>query len=105
MARNQSGSLQLSNLRGIDVFLHWPWFLVALIEIDSRAGTYATLTWNFVEYVGLFAIAMLHEPSHVFACPAEPRQRGSHCLGRSCGGAYVSRETEVPHLGPHLRPG
>jgi len=56
------------NFRGIDVFLHWSWFLVALIEIDSRSGSYSTFTWNVLEYVALFAIVLLHEFGHAFAC-------------------------------------
>lgn len=68
MANNRSRSLHLFNFRGIDVFLHWSWFLVALIEIDSRAGSYSTITWNVLEYVALFAIVLLHEFGHAFAC-------------------------------------
>lgn len=68
MAGARSSSLHLFNFRGIDVFLHWSWFLVALIEIDSRAGRYSTLTWNVLEYVALFAIVLLHEFGHAFAC-------------------------------------
>jgi len=68
MAATRSRSLHLFNFRGIDVFLHWSWFLVALIEIDSRSGSYSTLTWNVLEYVGLFAIVLLHEFGHAFAC-------------------------------------
>ncbi len=68
MAGTRSRSLHLFNFRGIDVFLHWSWFLVALIEIDSRARSYSTLTWNVLEYVALFGIVLLHEFGHAFAC-------------------------------------
>jgi Zn-dependent protease len=68
MAAARNSSFHLFNFRGIDVFLHWSWFLVALFEIDSRAGRYSTLTWNVLEYVSLFAIVMLHEFGHAFAC-------------------------------------
>jgi Zn-dependent protease len=68
MASTRSQSLHLFNFRGIDVFLHWSWFLVALLEINSRAGSYSSLTWNVLEYLALFLIVMLHEFGHAFAC-------------------------------------
>jgi Zn-dependent protease len=68
MASTRIRSIHLFNFRGIDVFLHWSWFLVALLEIDSRAGSYSTITWNVFEYVALFVIVLLHEFGHAFAC-------------------------------------
>ena len=68
MAGTWSRSLYLFNFKGIGVLLHWSWFLVALIEIDSRAGSYSNLTWNILEYVALFAIVLLHEFGHALAC-------------------------------------
>lgn len=68
MANTKSRSIHLFNFRGIDVFLHWSWFLVALIEIDSRAGSYSSITWNVLEYLALFLIVLLHEFGHAFAC-------------------------------------
>jgi Zn-dependent protease len=68
MASTQSRSIHLFNFRGIDVFLHWSWFLVALVEINSRAQSYSSLTWNVLEYLALFLIVMLHEFGHALAC-------------------------------------
>ena len=56
------------NYRGIDVFLHWSWFLVALLEINWRGGRYSSVTWNVLEYLALFLIVMLHEFGHALAC-------------------------------------
>lgn len=53
---------------GIDVFLHWSWLLVAMIEIDSRSKHYSSLLWNTLEYLALFAIVLLHEFGHSLAC-------------------------------------
>jgi Zn-dependent protease len=68
MAGTQKSSLHLFNYKGIDVFLHWSWFLVALFEIDSRAGMYSSITWNVLEYLALFMIVILHEFGHALAC-------------------------------------
>src|SRR5215469_6870913 len=62
------GSFRLFRFSGIDVFLHWSWFLVAIYEIQSRAGRYSSVTWNALEYLGLFLIVLLHEFGHAFAC-------------------------------------
>ena len=61
-------SIRLFRFAGIDVFLHWSWFLVALYEIESRAGRYSSITWNAIEYLALFLIVLLHEFGHALAC-------------------------------------
>ncbi|MEO5959111.1 MAG: site-2 protease family protein [Opitutaceae bacterium] len=62
-----SGSLRLFRVSGIQVYLHWSWLLVAWYQIVSRRGAYSSLAWNVAEYVGLFAIVLLHEFGHAFA--------------------------------------
>jgi Zn-dependent protease len=62
------GSILLFRFAGIDLFLHWSWFLVAAYEISNRAKTYSSLTWNVLEYLALFLIVMLHEYGHALAC-------------------------------------
>jgi Zn-dependent protease len=62
------GSIRLFRLAGIQVFLHWSWFLVAMIEIDSRRGTYSSVVWNVLEYLALFLIVTMHEFGHSLAC-------------------------------------
>ena len=61
-------SIRLFRVAGIDVFLHWSWFLVALIEIESRANAYSSIAWNVSEYLALFWIVLLHEFGHALAC-------------------------------------
>jgi Zn-dependent protease len=68
MASTRSSSIHLFNFRGIDVFLHWSWFLVALLEINWSGGRYSSPIWNVLEYLALFLIVMLHEFGHAFAC-------------------------------------
>jgi Zn-dependent protease len=60
--------VRLFRFAGIDLFLHWSWFLVAAYEINGRTRTYSSLTWNFLEYLSLFLIVMLHEYGHALAC-------------------------------------
>src|SRR2546428_5029253 len=68
MTSIRQGSIHLFRFAGIDLFLHWSWFLVAAFEISNRTRTYSTLTWNVLEYLALFFIVMLHEFGHALAC-------------------------------------
>src|SRR5437870_13103837 len=68
MTSMRQGSIHLFRIAGVDVFLHWSWFLVAAFEISNRTRTYSTLTWNVLEYLALFFIVMLHEFGHALAC-------------------------------------
>jgi Zn-dependent protease len=65
---SRQGSIHLFNFRGIDVFLHWSWFVIALFEINGRNRSYTSFTWNVIEYLGLFAIVLIHEFGHALAC-------------------------------------
>ncbi len=68
MPTGRSGSIKLFRLHGIEVFLHWSWFLVAVFEINSRAGDYSSVAWNVLEYLALFLIVLTHEFGHALAC-------------------------------------
>jgi Zn-dependent protease len=68
MTPTNQGSIRLFRFAGIEVFLHWSWFLVAFYEIQQRAGHYTTPAWNVLEYLALFAIVLLHEFGHSLAC-------------------------------------
>lgn len=68
MPTARQGAIHLFRVAGIDVFLHWTWFLIAAIEIQSRSGTYRSLLWNVLEYLALFMIVLLHEFGHALAC-------------------------------------
>src|SRR3984893_10813366 len=68
MPSARQASVRLFRAAGIDVFLHWSWFLVAAFEISARAKSYSSLTFNVLEYLALFLIVMLHEYGHVLAC-------------------------------------
>jgi Zn-dependent protease len=64
----QQGAIRLFRLAGIDVFLHWSWFVVAVYEIQVRSGDYSSPVWNVLEYLGLFVIVTMHEFGHSLAC-------------------------------------
>src|SRR5271163_5373671 len=65
---SRQGSIRLFRFARIDVFLHYSWFLVAAYEIQSRKGSYSSVTWNVLEYLALFLIVLLHEFGHALAC-------------------------------------
>src|SRR5713226_8558117 len=68
MTSIRQGSIRLFRVAGIDLFLHWSWFLVAAFEVSDRAKRYSSLTFNVLEYLALFLIVMLHEYGHALAC-------------------------------------
>jgi Zn-dependent protease len=87
--RSRSGSIRLFRFSGIDVFLHWSWFLVAVFEIQSRAGRYSSITWNILEYLALFLIVMIHEFGHALACRQVGGSANQIVLWPLGGVAYV----------------
>src|SRR6266851_1638091 len=64
----RQNAIRLFRFNGIDLSLHWSWFLVAAYEISDRQKTYSSITWNVLEYLALFLIVMLHEFGHALAC-------------------------------------
>ena len=62
-------SIRLFSFAGIEVFLHWSWFLIAVYEIQGGFGRrYSSLAWNIAEYLSLFLIVLIHEFGHALAC-------------------------------------
>ena len=62
------GSIHLCRIAGVDLYLHWTWFLIAIIEIQIRSGRYSSIAWNVLEYLALFLIVLTHEFGHAMAC-------------------------------------
>jgi len=60
-------AIKLFRVAGIQVYLSWWWFLLAIYEIQARRGTYSSTAWNIAEYLALFAIVLTHEFGHAFA--------------------------------------
>ena len=87
---NRQGSIRLFRFDGIDLFLHWSWFLVAAFEISNRSRRYSSLTWNVLEYLALFLIVMLHEFGHALACRQVGGTANQIVLWPLGGVAYVN---------------
>jgi len=68
MPNASQGSFHLFRFSGVDVYLHWSWFLVAILEINGRARSYSSFAWNVMEYLLLFVIVLVHEFGHALAC-------------------------------------
>src|SRR5258707_2282756 len=90
MPTSRQGSIRLFRFSGIDVFLHWSWFVVAASEINGRPRSYSSLTWNVLEYLALFLIVMLHEFGHSLACRQVGGQANQIMLWPLGGVAYVN---------------
>ena len=92
----RQGSIHLFRLAGVEVSLHWSWFLVAAYQIQGRRAGYTSVVWKIFEYLALFLIVLMHEFGHAMAC----RQVGgtaNHILLWPFGG--------VAYVNPPQRPG
>lgn len=90
MPTGRQGSIRLFQFAGINVFLHWSWFLVAIYEIQGRNRHYSSMAWNALEYVGLFLIVLLHEFGHALACRQVGGEANQILLWPFGGVAYVN---------------
>ena len=86
----RQGSIHLFRLAGVDLFLHWSWFVVAVFEIQSRKGRYTSVTWNVLEYLALFLIVLMHEFGHALACRQTGGTANQIVLWPLGGVAYVN---------------
>lgn len=64
----QGGSFRLFRFAGIDVFLHWSWFLIAAYEVQIWRSVFSSPVWAALLYLGLFILVTLHEFGHALAC-------------------------------------
>jgi Zn-dependent protease len=90
MTPTRQGSFRLFRLAGIDVFLHWSWFAVAVYSINDRSHKYSSLTWCVLEYLALFGIVLLHEFGHALACRQVGGKADQIVLWPLGGVAYVA---------------
>jgi Zn-dependent protease len=86
----RQGSIHLFRLAGVDLFLHWSWFIVAAYEIQSRKGRYSSVFWNILEYLALFLIVLMHEFGHALACRQTGGTANQIVLWPLGGVAYVN---------------
>jgi Zn-dependent protease len=89
MLPTKNGSIRLFKLAGITVFLHWSWFVIGIF-LFTRSGThYSSLFWNFLEYLSLFLIVLMHEFGHSLACRSVGGHADQIILWPLGGVAYV----------------
>jgi Zn-dependent protease len=74
MLPTRNGSIRLFRLAGVDVFLHWSWFLAVYYLVGQNTTNYNAPFWKVAECLALFAIVLLHEFGHALAC----RSVGGH---------------------------
>lgn len=70
----QGGSIRLFKIAGIEVFLHWSWFLLAIYEVQVWRSMFSSPIWALLLFIGLFVLVTMHEFGHALAC----RQVGGH---------------------------
>lgn len=90
MMPTQQGSFRLFRFRGIDVHVHWSWFVVAIYSVSQRVPGYASPVWAALEYGMLFVIVLLHEFGHALACRQVGGTANQIVLWPLGGVAYVA---------------
>jgi Zn-dependent protease len=68
MRQIAGGSFPLFQVFGIQVYIHWSWFVAALIQYQIGRDMYGGVLWHVLTYLTLFAVVLLHEFSHALAC-------------------------------------
>src|SRR5246500_2655304 len=89
MLPTKKGSLRLFRVAGIDVYLHWTWFLMLIYQLQFRALQNLSLGWNLLVYLCLFGIVVLHEFGHALACRQVGGRADQIILWPFGGVAYV----------------
>jgi Zn-dependent protease len=95
----QSGSFRLFRLFGIQVYLHFSWFIVAAWMISMMSQRYHSPVWGAYEYLALFGIVLMHEFGHALACRQTGGRAEQIVLWPLGGVAFVS---PPPRPGPVL---
>ena len=55
----RTGVIRLFRFAGIDVYLHFTWFLVAAIFMTDYMRRYQSPIWGVLEYISLFVIVLI----------------------------------------------
>ncbi len=90
MMPTKNGALHLFRVRGINVYVHWTWFLVIWLVLQWRVNYYEGKLWNLIEYLSLFGIVLLHEFGHALACRQVGGKAEEIVLWPLGGVAYVA---------------
>jgi Zn-dependent protease len=82
------GSFKFFTLAGIDVYIHWAWFL-AFIFFISQADHYSNYGWSALQVLALFLMVLTHEFGHALACRSVGGRANLIVLWPLGGVAYV----------------
>lgn len=85
----RQGSIHLFRLCGIDVYLHYAWFLAVAYFVSQTQG-YSSVIWSIGECLAMFLIVLAHEFGHAFACRSVGGQANQIILWLFGGVAYVA---------------
>lgn len=85
----KKGTFRLFRAGGIEVFLHWSWFVVAAWDLSARREAYGHRAWHVAEYLAIFGIILLHEFGHALACRSVGGQADRIVLWPLGGVAFV----------------
>src|SRR6201995_5749617 len=99
MLPSPNGALRLFSFVGIEVFLHWSWFLVASYFIFDRGMLSESRAVSAAAYLTLFAIVLMHEFGHALAFRQVGGQANQIILWPFGGVAFVS---PPPRAGAYL---
>ena len=93
-----AGSFRIFRLVGINVYLHWTWFILAYLAWQYRSD-YPNKFWNLLEYAAVFALVLTHEFGHALACRSVGG-RAEHIVLWPLGGVAFVQPPQRP--GPVL---
>ena len=85
----RKGSIKLFRFLGVDVYIHWAWFL-AFLYFTSRPNEYSNYGWSALEILALFLIVLMHEFGHALACRSVGGTANLIILWPLGGVAYVA---------------
>lgn len=88
MLPGPSGAFRLFRAFGIDVFLHWTWFVFAAFVVQFPPEGWSGLD-RLVVTIGVFAIVLMHEFGHALACRSVGGRAERIVLWPLGGVAYV----------------
>jgi len=87
----RKGSVKLFRLSGIDVYLHWSWFIAFYFLARWAYGDmYSNYGWGALQVLALFFIVLVHEFGHALACRSVGGQANLIVLWPLGGVAYVN---------------
>jgi Zn-dependent protease len=91
MLPTQQGAFRLFRLFGVNVSVHWSWFVYAMWRVQSGAAGsgYAKPIFYVAEFLAIFLIVLMHEFGHSLSCRQVGGRADQIVLWPLGGVAYV----------------